>query len=85
MSGLFLSKGLYPQEFFKPTIEFLLKSQLADGSIPWFEGSYADPWDHVEAAMGLSIGIDLVLPVLTLVLVFAFTQSFSGFLETHLR
>ncbi len=56
MSGLFLSKGLYPKEFFKPTIEFLLKSQLADGSIPWFEGSYADPWDHVEAAMGLSIG-----------------------------
>ena len=56
MSGLFLSKGLYPQEFFRPTIEFLLKSQLPDGSIPWFEGSYADPWDHVEAAMGLSIG-----------------------------
>lgn len=56
MSGLFLSKGLYPQDFFRPTIEFLLKSQLPDGSIPWFEGSYADPWDHVEAAMGLSIG-----------------------------
>lgn len=56
MSGLFLSKGLFPQEFFRPTIEFLLKSQLDDGSIPWFEGSYADPWDHAEAAMGLSIG-----------------------------
>ena len=56
MSGLFLSKGLYPQEFFRPTVEFLVNSQLPDGSIPWFEGSYADPWDHVEAAMGLSIG-----------------------------
>ncbi|CAA0082240.1 Uncharacterised protein [BD1-7 clade bacterium] len=56
MSGLFLSKGLFPQEFFRPTVEFLLKSQLPDGSIPWFEGSYADPWDHVEAAMGLTIG-----------------------------
>ncbi len=56
MSELLLSKGLYPQEFFRPTVEFLLNSQLADGSIPWSEGSYADPWDHVEAAMGLSIG-----------------------------
>nr|WP_255771393.1 prenyltransferase [Microbulbifer guangxiensis] len=23
--------------------------------IPWFRGHYADPWDHVEAAMGLTI------------------------------
>jgi len=56
MSGLYLSKGLFPQEFFRPTVEYLLNSQQADGSIPWSEGSYADPWDHVEAAMGLSIG-----------------------------
>lgn len=56
MSGLFLSKGLFPHDFFRPTVEFLLAAQLPDGSIPWFEGSYADPWDHVEAAMGLSIG-----------------------------
>lgn len=55
MSGLYLSKGLFPQEFFKPTVNFLLQSQQADGSIPWFEGGYADPWDHTEAAMGLSI------------------------------
>ena len=26
------------------------------GEIPWFEGGYTDPWDHVESAMGLSIG-----------------------------
>lgn len=56
MSGLFLSKGLFPQEFFRATVEFLKNSQLPDGSIPWSEGNYADPWDHVEAAMGLSIG-----------------------------
>lgn len=56
MSGLFLSKGLFPQEFFRPTVEFLLNSQLPCGSIPWSPGNYADPWDHVEAAMGLSIG-----------------------------
>lgn len=56
MSGVFLSKGLYPSEFFRPTVEFILACQQDDGSIPWFEGSYADPWDHTEAAMGLSIG-----------------------------
>lgn len=56
MSGLFLSKGLFPHDFFRPTVEFLLAAQLPDGSIPWFEGGYADPWDHAEAAMGLSIG-----------------------------
>ncbi|WP_373092115.1 prenyltransferase [Zhongshania sp.] len=56
MSGLFLSKGLYPQEFFRPTVEFLVRAQQQDGSIPWFAGGHADPWDHVESAMGLSIG-----------------------------
>lgn len=56
MSDLLLSKGLYPEEFFRPTVEFLLATQLDDGSIPWSEGNYADPWDHVEAAMGLTIG-----------------------------
>ena len=56
MSGLFLSKGLYPEDFFRATIEFLKREQQADGSIPWFEGGHADPWDHVESAMRLSIG-----------------------------
>jgi MMP endo-(1,4)-3-O-methyl-alpha-D-mannosidase len=56
VSGVFLSKGLFPSDFFRPTVEFILSCQQHDGSIPWFEGSYADPWDHAEAAMGLSIG-----------------------------
>ncbi len=56
MSGVFLSKGIFPSEFFQPTVDFILRCQQQDGSIPWFEGSYADPWDHTEAAMGLSIG-----------------------------
>ncbi len=59
MSELLLSKGLYPEEFFRPTVEFLLRAQQADGSIPWFDGGHADPWDHVESAMGLSIGGEL--------------------------
>lgn len=56
MSGLYLSRGLFPSEFLRPTVQFILDTQRASGEIPWFEGGYADPWDHVEAAMGLSIG-----------------------------
>ena len=56
MSGLYLSRGLFPQEFLRPTVEFILGCQQQSGEIPWFEGSYADPWDHTEAAMGLAIG-----------------------------
>ena len=56
MSGLYLSRGLFPTEFLRPTVQFILDTQRDSGEIPWFEGGYADPWDHVEAAMGLSIG-----------------------------
>ncbi len=55
MSGLYLSRGLYPVEFLKPTVAFILKAQRPWGEIPWFEGGHSDPWDHTEAAMGLSI------------------------------
>ena len=30
--------------------------QRPDGEIPWCEGQKSDPWDHVESAMGLSVG-----------------------------
>ncbi len=56
MSGLYLSRGLYPAEFFRPTIDFMLEEQLASGVVPWFKDGYADPWDHVEVAMAFSIG-----------------------------
>jgi len=55
MSGLYLSKGLYPAEFLRPTVDFILDVQTAEGEIPWFAGGHSDPWDHTEAAMGLSI------------------------------
>jgi hypothetical protein len=29
--------------------------QRPDGMIPWFEGGHCDPWNHVEAAMGLTV------------------------------
>ncbi len=30
--------------------------QRETGEIPWSEGGKTDPWDHVESAMGLSVG-----------------------------
>lgn len=56
MSGLYLSKGMYPKEYLRPTVEYILQSQEDSGAIPWFLGGHLDPWDHVEAAMGLTIG-----------------------------
>jgi len=34
----------------------IANNQLETGEIPWCPGQKTDPWDHVEAAMGLSIG-----------------------------
>ena len=42
-------------EFYRNSINYILAVQEDDGSIPWEPGKKLDPWDHVEAAMGLSI------------------------------
>ena len=34
----------------------IAKTQNESGEVPWCEDEKTDPWDHVEAAMGLSIG-----------------------------
>lgn len=55
MSGLYLGKGGYSEALFRTTVEFLLATQKPSGEIPWFDGGHTDPWDHTEAAMGLTI------------------------------
>jgi len=55
MSGPYLSKGMYPRALLQPAVDYILSIQRDDGCIHWFEGHFADPWDHTEAAMGLSI------------------------------
>lgn len=47
--------SLFPDHFLRTSADYILSQQQSDGMIPWFLGHYADPWDHVEAAMGLSI------------------------------
>ena len=43
------------QERSRRTGQFIRKTQLPSGAIPWFDGHKTDPWNHVESAMGLSI------------------------------
>ena len=38
------------------TADHIASWQLRSGMIPWFPGGHADPWNHVEAAMALSVG-----------------------------
>ncbi|MDD2606058.1 MAG: phenyltransferase domain-containing protein, partial [Desulfobacteraceae bacterium] len=33
----------------------ILDTQRDSGEIPWHTGGKTDPWDHVEAAMGLGV------------------------------
>ena len=55
MNAPFLAAGVFPKEWLRPTVDFLLATQRPSGEIPWFAGGHTDPWDHTEAAMGLSI------------------------------
>jgi hypothetical protein len=34
---------------------WIAEVQRPDGMIPWFEGGHCDPWNHVEAAMALTV------------------------------
>lgn len=49
------TSGLLTQAQIKTTGSAIAKTQKTCGAIPWYVGGKLDPWDHVEAAMGLSI------------------------------
>lgn len=44
------------QEALTRTADYIASVQRPDGGIPWFTGGIIDPWDHVESAMGLTVG-----------------------------
>ena len=44
-------------EFYRSSIDYILKVQNQDGSIPWEKDKKLDPWDHIEATMGLSVAL----------------------------
>ena len=37
------------------TADYISGLQLPSGAVPWFDGGITDPWDHVEALMGLTV------------------------------
>jgi len=41
---------------FEAAAALIARTQRPSGEIPWCDGQKTDPWDHVEAAMGLAIG-----------------------------
>lgn len=43
------------QPWLQHTAEYILSVQQTTGAIPWFKGGHIDPWNHVEAAMGLTV------------------------------
>ena len=42
-------------ENLQATAAYILRLQLPSGALPWFAGGITDPWDHVEAVMGLTV------------------------------
>lgn len=50
-----LLEGALSAEQLRSTGAFLLQHQDPSGAIPWWRGGQLDPWDHVEAAMGLAV------------------------------
>lgn len=43
----------------RATANYIASLQLPSGALPWFEGGITDPWDHVEAIMGLTVAGNL--------------------------
>jgi hypothetical protein len=52
MSGV---PGILSDEEINHTATHLASLQLSSGQIPWFVGGHCDPWNHVEAAMALTV------------------------------
>jgi len=51
-----VSTGDFSRLVFDRTAAYIRRCQCEDGLIPWYANAPADPWNLVEAAMGLSIG-----------------------------
>ena len=47
--------GILAEEELRLTAAFLARLQSRSGQIPWFPGGHCDPWNHVEAAMALTV------------------------------
>ncbi len=48
-------EGVITAEQIAASASWLAGLQSRDGAIPWFTGGHCDPWNHVEAAMALTV------------------------------
>src|SRR5690606_38581660 len=48
--------GIATASELQQTVDAIAEWQLPSGMIPWYPGGHADPWNHVEAAMALTLG-----------------------------
>ena len=55
MSGLPDLPGVLSPQQVQATADSIVELQQPSGKIPWFPGGHADPWNHVECAMGLIV------------------------------
>lgn len=44
-----------PETHFDGALARILELQRDNGAIPWYDGGVIDPWNHTEAAMGLTV------------------------------
>lgn len=56
MKSKISKENLHHPRDLKPVVESIVGTQLPTGEIPWHIDGKTDPWDLVEAAMGLAVG-----------------------------
>lgn len=52
---LFQYGDRWSDDFFTGAKNRILELQRDNGAIPWYDGGVIDPWNHTEAAMGLTV------------------------------
>ncbi|MGE3620627.1 MAG: prenyltransferase/squalene oxidase repeat-containing protein [Acidimicrobiia bacterium] len=52
----FAVPGAVSADELRATVDAIAEWQLPSGMVPWFPGGHADPWNHVEATMALTLG-----------------------------
>lgn len=55
MTGTYLTTTDIDAGFFDGAVARILELQRPSGAIPWYDNGVLDPWNHTEAAMGLTV------------------------------
>ncbi len=55
MKPILIDAGTVADGFFDGAVARILELQRTNGAIPWYDDGVIDPWNHTEAAMGLTV------------------------------